>query len=84
MLALIILGILAVLIFLICMITVGVDVEYVGGELTVSAKICGFLLQLIPRRKPAPEKKEKPPEEPKPEKKKPKKSAKRKRRKAPA
>lgn len=83
MLALIILGILAVLIFLICMITVGVDVEYVGGELTVSAKICGFLLQLIPRRKPAPEKKEKPPEEPKPEKKKPKKKRKKKKKEGP-
>ncbi len=87
MVALIILGILALLIFLICMITVGVDLRYIGGELTVFAKLCGFLLQIYPKRKKSEKpKEEKPPEKPKPKEepeKKPKKQKKKKKKKDP-
>ena len=83
MLALKILGVLAVLIFLICCITVGVDVNYVGGKLTLSAKLCGILLQIYPRKKRT-KKEEKPKKEekePKPEKEKPEKPKKTKKKK---
>ena len=82
LLAIKILLILALIIFLICQITVGVDVRYIGGKLTVSAKLCGFLLQLIPRRKATKAPKEKPVEEPEPKKEeKPKKEKKKKKKK---
>lgn len=82
MLVLIILLVIALIIFLIGRITVGVDLRYVGGKLTISAKLCGLLKKIYPReKKPAPEKpeeeKEQKPKEEKPKKeKKPKKKKK--------
>ena len=57
MLALIILLVIALIIFLIGRITVGVELRYVGGKLTIYAKLCGLLKKIYPReKKPAPEK----------------------------
>ena len=75
MLVLKILLVIALIIFLIGRITVGVDLRYVGGKLTVSAKLCGLLKKIYPReKKPAKEKpkeeKEQKPKEEKPKKKK--------------
>ena len=65
MLVLKILLVIVLICFLIGLITVGVDLCYVGGELTLSAKLCGFLVKIYPReKKPA---KEKPREEKEPE-----------------
>lgn len=58
MTALIIIGIIALIITLIMLIPVGADVGYVGGELSVSAKVCGLLLKLLPK---APDDGSKPP-----------------------
>lgn len=72
LIALIILGIIAVIIALIMLIPIGADVAYEGGELRLSAKIAGVLLQLLPKE---PEDESKPKEEKKPKKeKKPKES----------
>lgn len=79
MVGLIILGVIVALIVIICIVPVGADVAYEGGELRVSAKVAGVLLQLFPKKpvdetQPKKEKKPKKPKEPKPEKpKKPKK-----------
>ncbi len=79
MVGLIILGVFVAIIVFICVVPVGADVGYEGGELHVSAKAAGILLQLYPKKpvdetKPPKEKKPKKPKEPKPEKpKKPKK-----------
>jgi len=61
----IILGVLVALIAAILLIPVGVDAGYEGGELRVSAKVAGFLLQLIPKKEPRRPKKEKKPKKPK-------------------
>lgn len=70
----IILGVIVALITLIMLIPIGADVNYEDGELTLSAKVCGILLQLIPKKpadesKPKKEKKPKKPKKPKKEKK---------------
>ena len=76
MLALIILLVIALIIFLIGRITVGVELRYVGGKLTIYAKLCGLLKKIYPReKKPAPEK-EKEEKEQKPREEKPKKEKK--------
>ena len=72
MVGLIILGVIVVLVIAIMLVPVGADVAYEGGELRLSAKVCGMLLQLIPKP-PADEtkpKKEKKPKKPKKSKKK--------------
>ena len=69
----IILGVIVLLIVAIMLITVGADVNYEDGQLRVSAKFCGILLQLYPKEgeqkpeEPKPPKEKKPPK-PKPEK----------------
>ncbi len=71
MVGLIILGVIVVIIVAILLIPVGADVAYEGGKLRLSAKVCGILLQLIPKP-PADEskpKKEKKPKKPKKKKK---------------
>ena len=72
MVGLIILGVIIAIIVAIMLVPVGADVAYEGGELRLSAKVCGMLLQLIPKP-PADEtkpKKEKKPKKPKKKKKK--------------
>lgn len=72
MVGLIILGVIVAIIVAIMLVPVGADVAYEGGELRLSAKVCGMLLQLIPKP-PADEtkpKKEKKPKKPKKQKKK--------------
>ena len=72
MVGLIILGVIIAIIVAIMLVPVGADVAYEGGELRLSAKVCGMLLQLIPKP-PADEtkpKKEKKPKKPKKQKKK--------------
>ncbi len=71
-----VLGLVLLLLLFVLFMPVGADVEYIGGNLKVSAKVCGILIQLIPKKmreghekKPKKEKKqkkkkeEKPPEE---------------------
>ena len=74
---LIILGVIIAIIVAIMLVPVGADVAYEGGELRLSAKVCGMLLQLIPKP-PADEtkpKKEKKPKKPKKQKKQPEEQA---------
>lgn len=66
----IILGVIIAIIVLISLIPVGADVAYEGGELTVSAKVCGVLIKLFPRPPKDPNAPEKPPKPKKPKKKK--------------
>ena len=77
MVGLIILGVIIAIIVAIMLVPVGADVAYEGGELRLSAKVCGMLLQLIP--KPAADetkpKKEKKPKKPKKQKKQPEEQA---------
>lgn len=71
MLALKIIGIIAAVIALIMLIPVGADIAYEGGQFSLSAKVCGALLQLFPRpgKDETSQKKEKrPKKKPKPEK----------------
>ena len=49
MVGLIILGVIVAIIIAIMLVPVGADVAYEGGELRLSAKVCGMLLQLIPK-----------------------------------
>ena len=73
MVGLIILGVIVAIIVVLMLVPVGADVAYEGGELRLSAKVCGMLLQLIPKP-PADEtkpKKEKKPKKPKKKKKQP-------------
>ena len=73
---LIVLGIIVGIIVLIMLIPVGADVSYEDKQLSVSAKVCGVLIRLLPKKprdesKPKKEKKtqkEKKPKEPKEEK----------------
>ena len=77
MVGLIILGVIIAIIVAIMLVPVGADVAYEGGELRLSAKVCGMLLQLIPKP-PADEtkpKKEKKPKKPKKQKKQPEEQA---------
>ena len=77
MVGLIILGVIIAIIVAIMLVPVGADVAYEGGELRLSAKVCGMLLQLIPKP-PAVEtkpKKEKKPKKPKKQKKQPEEQA---------
>ena len=77
MVGLIILGVIVALVIAIMLVPVGADVAYEGGELRLSAKVCGMLLQLIPKP-PADEtkpKKEKKPKKPKKQKKQPEEQA---------
>ncbi len=55
MIAWIILGVLALIIFLIACIPVGADIAFEQGELTVSAKACGVLIKLFPKAPAPPE-----------------------------
>ena len=48
---LIVLGVIVGIIALIMLIPVGADVGYENGELSVSAKVCGVMLKLLPRKK---------------------------------
>lgn len=50
MVGLIILGIIVAIIAAIMLVPVGADVEYEGGEFKLSAKVCGILLQLLPKK----------------------------------
>ena len=59
MTALIVLGIIALVIFLICMIPIGADIGYENGEFSLSAKVCGVLLQLLPKDESKPKKEKK-------------------------
>ena len=68
--ALIIIGIIALIIFLIMMIPVGADIGYADGQLSLSAKVMGIFLQLLPKTE---EKDKKPTKEKKPKKEKKKK-----------
>ena len=77
MVGLIILGVIVAIIVAIMLVPVGADVAYEGGELRLSAKVCGMLLQLIPKP-PADEtkpKKGKKPKKPKKKKKQPEEQA---------
>lgn len=78
MLALVIIGVILLIITLIMLVPVGADIGYEGGELKVSAKVCGMLLQLVPKppsdgKKPGKEKKAKEKKPKRPKKEKPKK-----------
>ena len=75
MVALIIIGIIALIIFLIMRISIGADIGYVDNEFRLAAKICGLSLQLLPAKEkdesePKKEKKPKKQKKPKKEKKK--------------
>ena len=77
MVGLIILGVIVAIIVVLMLVPVGADVAYEGGELRLSAKVCGMLLQLIPKP-PADEtkpKKGKKPKKPKKKKKQPEEQA---------
>ena len=63
-------GLFLVLLLILLLIPIGADVEYIGGNAKVSAKVCGILIQLLPKKK---EDEEKPKKEKKPRKKKEKK-----------
>ena len=73
MVALIIIGIILAILVLILLLPVGVDVGYENKQFHLSAKVNGFLLQLIPR---PPRSEEKKPKEKKPKKEKKKKEPK--------
>ena len=63
-------GLFLVLLLILLLIPIGADVEYIGGNAKVSAKVCGILIQLLPKKK---EDEGKPKKEKKPRKKKEKK-----------
>lgn len=76
---LIVLGVIVGIIALIMLIPVGADIGYENGQLSVSAKVCGILLKLLPKKpvdESAPKKEKKPPKEKKPKKEKPAKAEK--------
>ena len=60
---LIVLGIIVAIIVLIMLIPVGADLSYVDGQVSVSAKVCGVLIKLLPKK---PRDESKPPKEKKP------------------
>ena len=51
--------IIAAVIILILLVPVGVDAEYIGGNIRAAAKICGFSIQLYPAKDGKKEKKKK-------------------------
>ena len=63
-----VLGLALVLLIVLLLIPVGADAEYIGGEFKLSAKVCGILIQLLPKKMR--EKHEKPKKEKKAKKKK--------------
>ena len=69
-----ILGLVLLILIVLLTIPIGADAEYIGGEFKLSAKACGILIQLFPRKKKKDkEKKEEEDKEKKPKKKKEKK-----------
>ncbi|HAJ66403.1 MAG TPA: hypothetical protein DCM61_07520 [Clostridiales bacterium] len=65
------LGLVLVILLILLLIPIGADVEYIGGNFKLSAKVCGILIQLLPKKKkdedkPPKEKKEKKKKEKKP------------------
>ena len=44
-------GLFLVLLLILLLIPIGADVEYIGGNTKVSAKVCGILIQLLPKKK---------------------------------
>ena len=62
-------GLVLVLLLVLLLIPIGADVEYIGGNVKLSAKVCGILIQLLPKKKDE----DKPKKEKKPRKKKEKK-----------
>ena len=78
-----VLGLILLILIVLLTIPIGADAEYIGGEFKLSAKACGFLIQLIPKKKKkdkdkeeGKEKKPKKKKEKKPKKEKPKKEKK--------
>ena len=72
--ALIVIGIIALIIFLIMMIPIGADIGYAGGQLSLSAKVMGLFIQLLPKseeKRPSKEKKPRKKKEKKPKKEEP-------------
>jgi len=65
----ILVGLVALLIALILFVPIGADVSYLGGQFRLAARVDGFAIQLIPRKK---KEQEKPPEEKPKEEQKPK------------
>lgn len=68
-----VLGLVLLLLIFLLLMPVGADVEYIGGEFKLSAKVCGILIQLLPKKlreghekKPKKEKKAKKKKEKKP------------------
>ena len=61
-----VLGVIILIIAGIMLIPIGADVRYEGGELAVSAKVCGILLKLIPKPPEDESKPKKPKKEKKP------------------
>ena len=45
-----VLGLVLLLVLFLLLMPIGADVEYIGGNLKVSAKVCGILIQLIPKK----------------------------------
>ena len=64
-----VLGLALLILLFLLLIPIGADFEYIGGEYKLSAKACGILIQLLPKK----EKKEKKPKEKKERRKKEKK-----------
>ena len=46
-----VLGLILLILIVLLTIPIGADAEYIGGEFKLSAKACGFLIQLIPKKK---------------------------------
>ena len=45
-----VLGLVLLLLIFLLLMPVGADVEYIGGEFKLSAKVCGILIQLLPKK----------------------------------
>ncbi len=52
--------VIAAIIILILLVPIGMDVEYIGGNIRAAAKVCGFAIQLYPTKEGKKEKKKKP------------------------
>lgn len=59
-----VLGLVLVVLLIVLFVPVGADIAYEGGQFRLSAKVCGILLQLLPRKREK-KKKEKKPKKPK-------------------
>jgi len=69
-------GLILLILLILLLIPIGADAEYIDGKAKLSAKVCGILIQLLPRKekddgKPPKEKKRKKKKEKKPEKEQP-------------